>query len=94
MYLLDLYISKLPPGAVEKDIFYCWLLENYEEKDYWYSAQPWGKHQLNEMVKHICKKAEINATIVITAYGHQGPVFYSSLKFWRRLYKTLLVTGL
>ena len=59
--MLDLYISKLPPGAVEKDMFYCWPLE---QKDYWYyinnSAQPRGKHQLNEMVNNTCKEAEIN----------------------------------
>jgi len=58
--LLDLYFSKLPPAAKDKDDFYCRPLENYKQGEYWYIAQPRGKYYLNNMVKNICQEANLD----------------------------------
>ena len=52
VYLLDMYISKLPPEAVEKDIFYLRPLDAKpaDHTQPWYSSLPVGKHTLNEKV--------------------------------------------
>jgi len=34
--LLNLYISKLPQAAKEKDLFYCKPLQNYQSSECWY----------------------------------------------------------
>lgn len=57
--LLDLYLEKLPPEAKEKDIFYCRPLQCYKDKTVWYSAQPRGKHFLNNIVKTMFQEANI-----------------------------------
>ena len=61
VHIIDLYISKLPPKAVENDIFYVHPLENVpsEPSAPWYSAIPVGKHTLNDKVKRMCKAAGI-----------------------------------
>jgi hypothetical protein len=48
--MLDRYISLLPSGAFEKDIFYCRPLEVYNDSGPWYSAVPVGKNLLAKMV--------------------------------------------
>ena len=50
VHLLDLYISKLPSKAVEKDIFYARPLETVpaDPSAPWYTATPVGKHTLND----------------------------------------------
>ena len=61
IYILDLYISKLPSKAVEDDVFYvCPLKEIPSDPSApWYSAVPVGKHTLNDMVKKMCSVAGI-----------------------------------
>ena len=59
VYLLDLYISKIPDKAKEADLFYCRPLQVYAECKCWYSRQPRGKHTLNDMVKIMCSEAGI-----------------------------------
>ena len=60
VYLLHLYLSKIPQRAKDKDIFYCKLLQKYtHESDIWYSEQPRGKHFLNDMVKSMCTEAKL-----------------------------------
>ena len=60
VYLLDLYLSKIPQRAKDKDIFYCKPLQKYKhESDIWYSEQPRGKHFLNGMVKSMCSEAKL-----------------------------------
>ena len=60
VYLLDLYLSKIPQRAKDKDIFYCKPLQKYTcESDVWYSEQPRGKHFLNDMVKSMCTEAKL-----------------------------------
>jgi len=58
--LLDLYLSKLPPKAIEQNIFYCRALQSYQGEKIWYSAQPRSKHFLSMMVKNMCKDAKID----------------------------------
>ena len=61
VYLLDLYISKLPPKAVENDVFYGRPLDKVPEHPSasWYSVTPVGKHTLSEKVKKMCNMAGI-----------------------------------
>ena len=57
--LLELYMEKLPPEAKKNDIFYCRPLQCFKDKEFWYSAQPRGKHFLNNMVKSMFQEANI-----------------------------------
>ena len=59
--LLDLYISKLPPEAVEQDLFYCRPLEQAPQDSTkpWYSAVPVGRNTLNKMVSSMCAEAGV-----------------------------------
>ena len=60
VYLLDLYISKLPPKAVENDIFYVRPLDVPDNPSApWYSVTPVGKHTLSDKVK-ICNMAGLS----------------------------------
>ena len=65
VYLLDLYISKLPLKAAENDIFYARLLESVptDPSAPWYSATPVGKHTLNDKVKKMCMAAGIQGNM-------------------------------
>ena len=62
VYLLDLYLQKLPALAFERDVFY-WqpkarVLDSSAEP--WYACQPVGKHKLNAMVATVCAEAGIS----------------------------------
>ncbi len=59
--ILDRYISKLPPAAVEKDYFYCRPLDNLPKDPSapWFAASPLDKNVLGDMMKDICKDAGI-----------------------------------
>ena len=61
VYLLDLYISKLPEEAKEKDLVYVRPLEKqpHDPSKPWYSAVPLGNHTLQQMVKKMCSDAGI-----------------------------------
>ena len=61
VYILDLYVSKLPPQAFEKDLFYVRPLEQVPTNPTspWFSAVPVGKHTLNDKVKKMCGVAGI-----------------------------------
>ena len=58
--LLDLYLSKLPQAAIDKDIFYCKPLERFDKDSHWYSQQPRGKHTLANMVKNMFTEAGVD----------------------------------
>ena len=62
--LLDLYFSKLPQSAKDKDIFYCRPLNKYTADGPWYSEQPRGKHFLSDMVKRMCNAAGIEGKFI------------------------------
>ena len=57
--LLDLYFTKVPKAAKDKDLFYCRPLAKYTTDGTWYSEQPRGKHALANMVKKMSEAAKI-----------------------------------
>lgn len=61
VFLLDTYISKLPPAAVEKNIFYCKPLSNVptDPTNPWYLPVPVGRNLLGKMVQDMCYDAGI-----------------------------------
>ena len=62
VYLLDLYLKKLPPFAFEKDVLYCRPKSPTpaaESDSPWYDSIPVGKNTLAAMVKKMCKDAGI-----------------------------------
>ena len=62
MYLLDLYLSKLPSIAFEKDVLY-WKPKNdipKSSKEPWYHCQPVGKHKLSGMVVQMCEETGLS----------------------------------
>ena len=77
VYILDKYISKLPPKAKEDDLFYVRPVEkNPVTTDApWYSAVPIGKNTLQNMVTNMCSEANIqgaktNHSLRATAATH------------------------
>ena len=54
-----MYLKRLPPGAIQKDLFYCKPLENFRKDGPWYCVQARGKHYLNNMVKSMFSEANI-----------------------------------
>ena len=54
MRLLDLYVSKLPNGAKEKNTYFTALPKTPEDPEKpWYSTVPIGWNKLDRMVKDI-----------------------------------------
>ena len=67
--LLDLYLQKLPPEAIEKDIlFYVRSLEKIlsDPTAPWYTAVPIGRYTLDKKVRVMCKNAGI--------FGHKDDI--------------------
>ena len=64
--ILDLYISKLPSEAKDKDLFYVRPMEKTNsstptyERSVWYYSIPVGRNKLAQMVPEICKLANIS----------------------------------
>ena len=65
VYLLDLYISKLPPRVLTDDIFYVRPLDMVpsDPSKPWYSTTAVGKNQLEKKLAKICKRAGISGNI-------------------------------
>ena len=61
--LLDKYISKLPPDAEKKDLFYC------KPMSPWYTALPVGKNKLSELMKTMAARAGLQKPL--TNHGIQ-----------------------
>ena len=57
VYLLDLYISRLPPAVKEKDFFYCKPLQKFTKSGPWFSSIPCGKNTLSKMVSVMFREA-------------------------------------
>ena len=72
--LLDKYLSKLPPGAKENDVFYlkpkqCTPTDPLKP---WYNLVPVGRNVLGQMVKNMFKEAKIEKSVTnhsLRAYG-------------------------
>ena len=54
VYILDLYLKKVPIEAIEKENFYVRPLSTTEEGNPWFSSVPIGKNKLSSMVKDMC----------------------------------------
>lgn len=54
IYLLDLYFSKLPPYAYEKDILYLRPKANFFHNAPWYDTFPVGREKLRTMTRDMC----------------------------------------
>ena len=65
VYLLDLYLSKLPNKAFEQDVFYLSPLENIpsDPAKPWYSSVPVGKNTLERKLAVICDRDGIQGMI-------------------------------
>ena len=61
VFLLDLYLRKLPQEAIQKDVFYVRPLQEVpaDLSVPWYTTVPVGKHTLNNKVKVMCERAGI-----------------------------------
>ena len=60
-YLLDLYLSKIPNEAKEKDVFYVRPLAHVKNPSLpWYTSVPVGRNSLNQMVPKMCSEAQIS----------------------------------
>ena len=61
VYILDLYISKLPPLAFENDVFYVRPLTKIpiDKNIPWFTSVPIGKNELAKSVQKMCQLAGI-----------------------------------
>ena len=59
VYLLDLYLDKLPLAAFEKDVLYCRPKKCSASSNTWYEIVPVGKNKLGSMVKDMCRETGI-----------------------------------
>ena len=59
VFLLDLYLSKLPAFAFEHDILYCRPKSSVPCEGPWYDAVAVGRNTLSSIVKNICQDAGI-----------------------------------
>ena len=57
--VLDTYLGKLSPEALEKDTFYIQPVASFDGSKPWYTAKAIGKNTLAKMVKEICVDASI-----------------------------------
>ena len=59
--ILDVYISKLPQAAKEKDLFYMRPFEKVKpDQSVWYYSIPVGRNRLSRMVPEMCQLANIS----------------------------------
>ena len=57
VHILDKYISKLPPEARQRDLFYVRPFQKYTSDPTcpWYTSVPLGKHTLQSKLKNVCR---------------------------------------
>ena len=75
VYLLDLYISKLPPDAHKAGAFYLRPLPNTLSKGPWYTAVPIGKNTLCGMVKNMCSKSGLETRTNHSLHATLPPLY-------------------
>ena len=59
VFILDTYLQKLPPEALQRDNFYVHSVPVFNTSKPWYTAKPIGKNTLASMVKEICVHGNI-----------------------------------
>ena len=94
VYLLDLYLSKLPTEAFEQDIFYLRPLENIpsDPEKPWYSSVPVGKNTLERKLAVICDRAGIQGTITNHSLRATSATPCTGVEYQKRSYRSELVT--
>ena len=60
VFILDTYLGKLSPEAIEKDNFYVQPVSTFDVSKPWFTARPIGKNSLARMVKEICSNGGIS----------------------------------
>ena len=86
--VLDLYFSKLPKEAIERNVFYLQPVSNVKRCDQpWYTTTPVGKNTLARMVKDICADGglggsksnhSLRATGATELYYHLCCLYYNT----------------
>ena len=76
IYILDLYFSKVPNEALEKDNFYLRPLTHVKEGLLWFSSVPIGRNKLATMVKEMCTAGGVEGNK--TNHSREG----NSRKVW------------
>ena len=61
VYLMELYISKLPPKAVEKDLFYCKPAKSAVDGKPWYHETAVGHNTLKKKLKDMFLEAGLDS---------------------------------
>ncbi len=59
VFLIDTYLSKLPPKVREQDYFYARPLSKISRDQPWYACSPLGENKLGSMVKDMFKEVGI-----------------------------------
>lgn len=86
--LLDLYIEKVPPEAIEKELFYYCPIEKKAP------PSPLDGTNFHRWFQR-CVNLEVSQVIKQTiAFGRQGPPSYTKQKYHRKSYKKELATVL
>lgn len=82
---LDLYFSKLPEGAFQRNIFYCKPLTEApaDEESPWFTPTPVGKNTRSKMVSDMCSEAGIIGKKLIIVYESAVHPLYLKLVFQR-----------
>ncbi len=95
VYLLDLYISKLPEVAKQKDLFYVRPLgkKPLDPSKLRYSAVPVGKHSLHNKVKTMCAMAGIRGHKTNHSLRATGATELYKRELQRGAYRKELVTA-
>ena len=74
VFILDTYLGKLSPEAIERDTFYVQPIANCDLSKSWFTVKPVGKNTLGKMVKEFVwmeKLQEKKQTIVCVQRGCQ-----------------------
>ena len=84
VHLLDKYISKLPPEAREKDIFYLKPRANVPQDPMapWYLSVPVRRNKIGEMIKTMAHDGALDKTVTnhsLRGYGVTKMWFFSLL---------------
>lgn len=79
VFLLDTYFSKIPPGALDKDLFYLHPLRSQSGSDQvWFTERPYGRHSLDKITKAIADRAGFSGHYTATSLQQTGRACSSS----------------
>ena len=96
VYLLDLYLSKLPNEAFEQDVFYVRPLQNIppDPAKPWYAAVPVGKNTLKGSLPSFVIVLVFRGQSQTTAYEQHPLLTCIGVEYQRRSYRREPATDL